>query len=169
MRANIKEVFASPIKLLLSMEEMVKLLNPKIIGMRNYYARRFARPWLWKIEKYINSKFTRWYNRKKQRNYRPGNAAKIRELTLQAGLASICGWMLKEEEYRKVVCGKTARTVWWGDDGNPTVLLYRSLNLWFYWLFAFAFNLSTREKGEKCVCGNKSTIIFEVKLELKNW
>lgn len=91
MRANIKEVFKSPSKLLLSMEEMVKLLNPKIIGMRNYYARRFTRPWLWKIEKYINSKFTRWYNRKKQRNYRVGNAAKIRELTLQAGLASICG------------------------------------------------------------------------------
>jgi hypothetical protein len=91
MRANIKEVFASSSKLLLSMEEMVKVLNPKIIGMRNYYTRRFARPWLWKIDKYINFKFTRWYNRKKQRNYRLGNAAKVRELTLQAGLASICG------------------------------------------------------------------------------
>lgn len=63
----------------------------KIIGMRNYYARRFARPWLWKIAKYINYKFTRWYNRKKQRKYRLGNAAKVGELTLQAGLASICG------------------------------------------------------------------------------
>ena len=91
MRANIKEVFVSPIKLLLSVEEMVKLLNPKIIGMRNYYDRRFARPWLWKIDKYINFKFTRWYNRKKQRNYRLGNASKVRELTVQAGLASICG------------------------------------------------------------------------------
>ena len=91
MRANIKEVFSSPSKLLWSMKEMVKLLNPKIIGMRNYYARRFTRPWLWKIEKYINAKFTRWYNRKKQRNYRLGNPAKVRELTLQAGLASICG------------------------------------------------------------------------------
>ena len=90
MRANIKEVFASPSRLLLSLPDMVQLLNPKIIGMRNYYARRFSRPWLWKIEKYINLKFTRWYNRKKQRNYRLGNAAKIRELTQQAGLASIC-------------------------------------------------------------------------------
>ena len=125
MRANIKEVFASPSRLLLSLPDMVQLLNPKIIGMRNYYARRFSRPWLWKIEKYINLKFTRWYNRKKQRNYRLGNPAKVRELTLQAGLASICGWMLKEEEYRKAVCGKTARTVWWGGGGNPTALLYR--------------------------------------------
>lgn len=54
MRANIKEVFASPSGLLFSMEDMVQLLNPKIIGMRNYYIRRFLRPWLWKIEKYIN-------------------------------------------------------------------------------------------------------------------
>jgi RNA-directed DNA polymerase len=91
MRANIKEVFSSPSKLLWSMEEMVKLLNPKIIGMRNYYARRFTRPWLWKIEKYINYKFTRWFNRKKQCKYRLGNAAKVGELTLQAGLESICG------------------------------------------------------------------------------
>ena len=90
MRANIKEVFASPSRLLLSLPDMVQLLNPKIIGMRNYYAGRFSRPWLWKIEKYINLKFTRWYNRKKQRNYRLGNAAKIRELTQQAGLANIC-------------------------------------------------------------------------------
>lgn len=34
MRANIKEMFASPSKLLLNMEEMVKLLNLKIIGMQ---------------------------------------------------------------------------------------------------------------------------------------
>jgi len=33
--------------------------------------------------------------------------------------------MLKEEEYRKAVCGKTARTVWWGGGGNPTALLYQ--------------------------------------------
>jgi RNA-directed DNA polymerase len=36
MRANIKEVFASPSKLLLSMEEMVKVLNPKIIKHEKY-------------------------------------------------------------------------------------------------------------------------------------
>ena len=53
MRANIKEVFASPSRLLLSLPDMVQLLNPKIIGMRNYYAGRFSRPWLWEIEKYI--------------------------------------------------------------------------------------------------------------------
>jgi RNA-directed DNA polymerase len=51
----------------------------------------FGRPWLWKIDKYINHKFTQWYNRKKQSNYRLRNAAKDREVTLQAGLTSIYG------------------------------------------------------------------------------
>lgn len=59
MRSNIKDVFKSPSRLLLSVEEMIKLLNPKIVGMRNYYTRRFTRPWLWKIDKYINHKFIR--------------------------------------------------------------------------------------------------------------
>lgn len=91
MRANIKAVFNSPSRLLLSMEKMIELLNPKIVGMRNYYTRRFTRPWLWKIDKYINLKFTRWYNRKKQHGYRLGNAEKVKTMTTKAGLASMCG------------------------------------------------------------------------------
>lgn len=59
MRSNIKDVFKSPNRLLFSVEEVIKLLNPKIVGMRNYYTRRFIRPWLWKIDKYINHKFIR--------------------------------------------------------------------------------------------------------------
>ena len=42
MRSNIKEVFRSPGRLLLSMEDMVKLLDPKIVGVRNYYTRRYS-------------------------------------------------------------------------------------------------------------------------------
>lgn len=91
MRANIKAVFASPSRLQWSIEDMIKMLNPKVIGMRNYYTRRFSRQKLWKIDKYINRKFTKWYNRKKQRNYRMGNAVKIAELTNKAGLLRMCG------------------------------------------------------------------------------
>lgn len=111
MRANIKAVFASPSRLQLSMEEMVKPLNPRIIGMRNYYKQRFTRPWMWKIDKYINQKLTKWYNRKKQRNYRHGNARKVSELAGRAGLVYMCGWMLKEEEYRKAVCGNMSNNI----------------------------------------------------------
>ena len=91
MRANIKAVFASPSRLQWSIEDMIKMLNPKVVGMRNYYTRRFSRQKLWKIDKYINRKFTKWYNRKRQRNYRMGNAVKIAELTSNAGLLRMCG------------------------------------------------------------------------------
>ena len=91
MRENIKEVFKSPSRLQLSVEDMIKLLNPKIIGIRNYYTRRFARPWLWKIDKYINLKYTKWYNRKKQNGYRRRKAAEVREMTITKGLACMCG------------------------------------------------------------------------------
>ena len=91
MRVNMKDVFAKPSRLQWSIEDMVKLLNPKIVGMRNYYTRRFSRQKLWKIDKYINRKFTKWYNRKKQRNYRWGNAAKVAELTRNAGLLRLTG------------------------------------------------------------------------------
>jgi len=65
--------------------------------------------------------------------------------------------MLKEEEYRKAVCGKIACTVWWGGGGNPTALLYRGCKPWFYWIFGSTSKLSTRPKGPKFVRGNIST------------
>jgi group II intron reverse transcriptase/maturase len=112
MRANIKEVFAGPAKLQLQSEDMIKLLNPKIVGMRNYYNREFSRPKLWDIDRYIQKKFTRWYNRKHQKNYRLGNMKSICSNLYKFGLERMAvNRMQKEEEYRKAVCGKTARTV----------------------------------------------------------
>lgn len=89
MRANIKAVFESPARLQLKVEDMIKLLNPKIIGMRNYYYREFARQKLWDIDKYILKKFTIWYNRKHQRNYRSGNMMKVCELIYKSGLQKL--------------------------------------------------------------------------------
>jgi len=71
--------------------------------------------------------------------------------------------MLKEEEYRKAVCEKTARTVWWGGGGNPTALLYRVCKPWFFWVWWITSKLSTQPKGSKCVHGNMSTGIFGMK------
>lgn len=87
MRANIKAAFDSPVKLLWSLQDMIKLLNPKIVGMRNYYNREFAQEKLWHIDRYIVQKFTKWYNHKRQRQYRLGNMNKIRELIYSSGLA----------------------------------------------------------------------------------
>lgn len=87
MRANIKAEFASPVRLCWSLQDMIKLLNPKIVGMRNYYNREFAQEKLWHIDRYVAQKFTKWYNSKRQRQHRLGNMDKIRELIYCSGLA----------------------------------------------------------------------------------
>lgn len=87
MRANIKAEFASPVRLRWSLQDMIKLLNPKIVGMRNYYNREFAQEKLWHIDRYVVQKFTKWYNSKRQRQHRLGNMDKIRELIYGSGLA----------------------------------------------------------------------------------
>lgn len=89
MRANIKEVFQSPAKLQLKAEETIKILNPKIVGMRNYYSREFARQKLWDIDRYILKKFTKWYNRKHQQAYRTGNMMKVCKLIYELGLQKL--------------------------------------------------------------------------------
>jgi group II intron reverse transcriptase/maturase len=87
MRANIKAEFESPARHLWSLQDMIKLLNPKIIGMRNYYNREFAQEKLWHIDRYIVQKFTKWFNYKRQRQHRLGSMDKIRELIYRSGLA----------------------------------------------------------------------------------
>jgi RNA-directed DNA polymerase len=87
MRSNIKTVFYSPARLRCSVEDMIRLLNPKIVGMRNYYNREFAQEKLWYIDRYIVQKFTKWYNYKRQRQHRLGNMNKVRDLIYNKGLA----------------------------------------------------------------------------------
>ncbi|MEN6565595.1 MAG: group II intron reverse transcriptase/maturase [Veillonellales bacterium] len=87
MRANIKAEFESPARLRWSLQDMIKLLNPKIVGMRNYYNREFAQEKLWHIDRYVVRKFTKWSNYKRQRQHRLGNMNEMRELIYRSGLA----------------------------------------------------------------------------------
>ena len=43
MREKIKEVFQSRSSLLLEVQEVVRILNPKIVGLRNYYGLKLRR------------------------------------------------------------------------------------------------------------------------------
>jgi RNA-directed DNA polymerase len=91
MRQNIKEVFANRARLTFDIQEMVKILNPKIIGMRNYYGLKNAGRQLNKIDWYIMTKFTLWYNHKKQRKPRHGYRSKVQEIIVQNGLQKLAG------------------------------------------------------------------------------
>ena len=86
MRDNIKGVFASRSTLLLDVQEMIKLLNPKVIGMRNYYGLKNAGKQLNKMDWYIIKKFTLWYNYKTQNKRRYGGISKVREIIYNSGL-----------------------------------------------------------------------------------
>lgn len=91
MRDNIKGVFASRSTLLLEVQDMIKILNPKIIGMRNYYGLKNAGLQLNKMDWYIIKKFTLWYNYKTQNKRRYTGISKVREIIYKNGLKKLAG------------------------------------------------------------------------------
>lgn len=112
MRDNIKKVFEYRSRLLLSIKDIVKILNPRIRGMKNYYSRIYSHKQLSKIDYYIVRKFNIWYNRKRQIGRKINRISDWRKVYYNEGLLTLAeSRMLKIEEYRKAVCGKTARTV----------------------------------------------------------
>ena len=89
MRDNIKWVFASRSTLLLDVRKMIEILNPKIIGMRNYYGLKNAGKQLNKIDWYIIKKFTLWYNYKTQNRRRYAGISKARKVIYNNGLQKL--------------------------------------------------------------------------------
>jgi len=89
MRNNIKGVFASRSTLLLDVQNMIRILNPKITGMRNYYGLKNAGKQLNKIDWYIIKKFTLWYNYKTQNNRRYAGISNVRQIIYKNGLKTL--------------------------------------------------------------------------------
>ncbi len=89
MRDNIKGVFASRSTLLLDVQRMIEILNPKIIGMRNYYGLKNAGKQLNKMDWYIIKKFTLWYNYKTQNKRRYSGISKVRKVIYENGLRKL--------------------------------------------------------------------------------
>lgn len=89
MRDNIKGVFASRSTLLLDVQKMIEILNPKIIGIRNYYGLKNAGKQLNKIDWYITKKFTLWYNYKTQNKRRHSGISKVRKVIYENGLQKL--------------------------------------------------------------------------------
>ncbi len=89
MRDNIKGVFASRSTLLLDVHKMIEILNPKIIGMRNYYGLKNASKQLNKMDWYIIKKFTLWYNYKTQKKRRYASISNVRKIIYGNGLQKL--------------------------------------------------------------------------------
>ncbi len=89
MQDNIRKVFASRSTLLLDVSEMIKILNPKVIGMRNYYGLKNVGKQLNKIDWYIIKKFTLWYNYKTQNKRRYSGITRVRKIIYNNGLQKL--------------------------------------------------------------------------------
>lgn len=67
-------------------EELIKTMNPKITGWRNYYQTKTDGKWMQALDWYIICTFTRWYNKKHQRRNYLSQVGKVRNTIYEKGL-----------------------------------------------------------------------------------
>ena len=67
MKVEIKRNVNSRSLLIAKEEDLIKNLNPKITGWKNYYSTKTNEKWMQALDWYIICTFTRWYNKKRQR------------------------------------------------------------------------------------------------------
>lgn len=105
MKTTIKANVNSRSLLVATEEDLIKNLNPKIIGWRNYYRTRTSRKWLQALDWYIICTFTRWYNKKHQRRSHLSKVGYVRNSIYEKGLKKMATTRrnASEEECRKAV------------------------------------------------------------------
>lgn len=86
MKAAIKENVNSRSLLVASEEDLIKTMNPKITGWRNYYQTKTNKKWMQALDWYIICTFTRWYNKKHQRRNYMSKVGKVRTIIYEKGL-----------------------------------------------------------------------------------
>lgn len=86
MKATIKANVNSRSLLVANEEDLIKTLNLKIIGWRNYYQTKTNGKWLQALDWYIICTFTRWYNKKHQRRSSLSRVGKVRTIIYDKGL-----------------------------------------------------------------------------------
>lgn len=90
MREKVKEATEPRNRLYWSMNDMVKELNPKIQGWRNYYAMdSFADLFLNKIDWYIRKRLALFWNKKQNRRKKHSKPRLAASLAEQAGLKKL--------------------------------------------------------------------------------
>lgn len=86
LKAAIKENVNSRSLLVASEEDLIKTLNPKITGWRNYYQTKTDNKWMQALDWYVICTFTRWYNKKHQRRNYMSKVGKVRTIIYEKGL-----------------------------------------------------------------------------------
>ncbi|MFC5647700.1 group II intron maturase-specific domain-containing protein [Paenibacillus solisilvae] len=92
MKEKIKEVTEPRNRLFWTMNQMVKELNPKIQGWRNYYAMdSFADQFLNKIDWYIRKRLTLFWNKKRNRRKKHSDSRLVGIVAGHSGLKKLVG------------------------------------------------------------------------------
>ena len=86
MKTEIKRNVNSRRMLFAKEEDLIKNLNPKITGWRNYYFTRTNEKWMQALDWYIICTFTRWYNKKHQRRNHMSKVGFVRNSIYEKGL-----------------------------------------------------------------------------------
>ena len=86
MKAEIKRNVNSRSLLVAQEEDLIRNLNPKITGWKNYYSTKTNAKWMQAIDWYIICTFTRWYNKKYQRRNRMSKVGFVRNSIYEKGL-----------------------------------------------------------------------------------
>ena len=86
MKAEIKRNVNSRSLLVAKEEDLIKNLNPKITGWKNYYSTKRNEKWMQALDWYIICTFTRWYNKKHQRRNRMSKVGFVRNSIYEKGL-----------------------------------------------------------------------------------
>ena len=86
MKTAIKSNVNSRSLLVASEEDLIKNLNPKIAGWKNYYTTKTSDKWMQALDWYIICTFTRWYNKKHQRRNHMSKVGLVRNTLYKNGL-----------------------------------------------------------------------------------
>ena len=86
MKSAIKSNVNSRSLLVAREEDLIKNLNPKITGWKNYYTTKTSDKWMKALDWYIICTFTRWYNKKHQRRNYMSKVGFVRNTIYEKGL-----------------------------------------------------------------------------------
>ena len=86
MKAEVKRNVNRRSLLVAKEEDLIKNLNPKITGWKNYYSTKRNEKWMQALDWYIICTFTRWYNKKHQRRNRMSKVGFVRNSIYEKGL-----------------------------------------------------------------------------------
>ena len=86
MKAEIKRNVNSRSLLVAKEEDLIKNLNPRIIGWKNYYSTKTNEKWMQALDWYIICTFTRWYNKKHQSRNHMSKVGFVRNSIYEKGL-----------------------------------------------------------------------------------